>query len=117
MPQQSAPRIQEALFGKRCAVEARIPRHLRDVLLTICAEIATDAGPTEIEPFVMRYYIAHIAHNKIKVAALKRHLKSRLMEGRANDRISFRISEQILNQFEKKIKMVKMTRTEVTFPH
>lgn len=112
VPQQSAPRIREALLGKKCSVEVRIPKHLRDVLLTICSEITSEAKPTEVEPFVLRYYIAHIAHNKIKMGALRKHLKSRLMEGRANDRLSFRISEQILERFEQKLKMVKMSRTE-----
>lgn len=112
VPQQSVARIREGLFGKKCPVEVRIPKHLRDILLTICAEIASDAKPTEIEPFVMRYYMAHIAHNKLKVGLLKKHLKSKLLEGRANDRVSFRVSKQILKMFEQKLKMVRMSRTE-----
>ncbi len=112
VPEQSVPRIHEGLFGKKIIVEVRVPKHLRDVLLTICAEIASDSKPTEIEPFVMRYYMAYIAQNKLKIRALKRHLKSKLVEGRANDRVSFRVSEQILSRFEQKLKMAKMTRTE-----
>jgi len=112
IPQQSTHRIREGLFGKKCPVEVRIPRHLRDVLLTVCVEIASDVKPTEIEPFVMRYYMAHIAHNKLNVGLLKKHLKSKLMEGRSDDRVSFRVSEGILKRFEQKIKMVKMSRTE-----
>jgi hypothetical protein len=112
VPQQSIHRIREGLFGKKCPVEVRIPRHLRDVLLTVCAEIASDAKPTEIEPFVLRYYMAHIAHNKLKAGLLKKHLRSKLLEGRANDRVSFRVSEEILIRFEQKLKIVKMSRTE-----
>lgn len=112
LPQQSAARIREGLLGKKHSVEVRIPGHLRDVLLTICAEISSDCKPTEIEPFILRYYMAHVVHGKLKPARLKKNLKSRLAEGRSNDRISFRVSEEILNQFELKLKMVKMSRTE-----
>ncbi|MDB5037557.1 MAG: hypothetical protein JWQ35_1085 [Bacteriovoracaceae bacterium] len=112
VPQQSTARIQEGLFGKRCRVEVRIPKHLRDILLTICTEIASDVKPTEIEPFVMRYYMAHIASNKLKVACLKKHLRSKFLEGRANDRVSFRVSEQILKRFGQKLKMIKINQTE-----
>lgn len=112
IPQQSTARIRDGLFGKKCSVEVRIPRHLRDVLLTVCAEIATDTKPTEIEPFVMRYYMAHIANNKLNVGLLKKHLKSKLIEGRANDRVSFRVNEEILKKFGQKLKMVKLSRTE-----
>ncbi len=112
VPQQSAPRVQEAIFGRKCTVEVRLPRHLRDVLLNVCAEIAGEGGPREIEPFVLRYYIAHIAHNKIKVGALKKHIDSRLFDGKANDRVSFRISELVMEQFEKKLRFIRMNRTD-----
>ncbi|PIR22898.1 MAG: hypothetical protein COV44_05530 [Deltaproteobacteria bacterium CG11_big_fil_rev_8_21_14_0_20_45_16] len=112
VPQQSAPRIREALFGKKLSVEVRVPRHLRDVLLTICSEITSDCKPTEIEPFVLRYYMAHIAHGRIQIRSLKKHLKSKLLQGRANDRLSFRVSEEVLRKFEKKIETVKLNRTD-----
>lgn len=112
VPQQSAPRIQEAIFGRKCTVEIRLPKHLRDVLLNVCMEIAGEAGPREIEPFVLRYYIAHIAHNKIRVGALKKHMGSRLFDGKANDRVSFRVSELVLEQFEKKLQLIRMNRTD-----
>jgi len=112
IPQQSTPRIREILLDKKCSVEARIPRHLRDVLLSVCSEVASDTKATEIEPFVIRYYIAHIAHNKIKLDQLKKHLKSRLTEGKANDRISFRMSDQVFRKFEEKLKAFKMSKTE-----
>ncbi len=112
VPQQSTARIRESIFGQKRSVEVRIPKHLRDVLLTVCHAIATDSKCTEIEPFVIRYYMAQIAHGKLKASSLKKYLKSRLSEGRANDRISLKISDQVLNQFERKIKMIKLTRTE-----
>lgn len=112
LPQQSLPRIREAIRGKKQSIEVRIPRHLRDVLLTICLEVVPDGKPTEIEPFVLRYYMAIIADNKINVTSLRKHLKSRLMAGRSDDRISFRVSEDVLKTFEKRLKMVKMSRTE-----
>lgn len=112
IPQQSAPRIREALFGKKISVEVRVPRHLRDVLLTICSEITEDCKPTEIEPFILRYYMAHVAKGRIQARSLKKHLKSKLLQGRASDRLSFRVSEEVLRKFEQKTKNLKLSRTD-----
>ncbi len=111
IPQQSAPRIKEALNTKKHSIEARLPRHLLDVLLL--ASDKFDLGnPEPLRDTLVRYYIGLAESDKEMVKKIKKFSKSDFAKG-SGFRLSLKVNEAIFERFEHLLEMTNLSKTQL----
>jgi hypothetical protein len=94
VPYQSSPRLNEARKAAEAPLEARIPRHLEDVL----AVVATHYGrnDSEFRGVILRYYLHALGESD----ALARHVRElaagELARGTADERLSIKVHQAVL---------------------
>ena len=89
IPPQSAPRLREARAGKEHTVEARIPRHLDDVVFLIAEKLV--APPAALRGAIVRYYLNEVCHKATTARRIERLARSELASGTRSARISLRV--------------------------
>lgn len=89
IPPQSAPRLREARAGKEHTVEARIPRHLDDVVFVIAEKLG--APPAALRGAIVRYYLNELRREARTARRIERLARSELASGTRDARISLRI--------------------------
>jgi hypothetical protein len=93
IPAQSVPRLKEAREGKLQTVNARIPRHLDDVL-HLLADRYRAATPS-FSAAMLRYYLNEIATSESFARRVSRLADKDIVRGKADSRISLRLSERL----------------------
>lgn len=110
IPQQSVPRIKEALKPKRFPIEARIPRQLSDALIVACDELHSDE---EAKNVVFRYYLSKMSKKK----SVKKHMMDLLKlddaKGKRDERFSIKLNEDLNSIFEKIVHDTQLTAADV----
>lgn len=94
IPQQSAPKLREALAPAPTRIDVRIPKELRDLIGMIAAEL--DADPEAFAGSVLRYYFAQLSADKRLARRIGRLANSRAASGTPGGRIALRLSKPML---------------------
>lgn len=96
VPYQSSPRLNEARKAAEAALEARIPRHLEDVLAVVASHYGRN--DSEFRNVILRYYL----HALSESAALAEHIRDlaagELARGTADERLSLKVQKPVLNR-------------------
>lgn len=86
LPHQSTPTVKRQLEVQRQALESRVPAHMVDILKLVSAELG---GGTQVVP-LLKFYIHSLSNNDISPQDISKYLKSDLVQGKANKRISIK---------------------------
>lgn len=89
VPPQSTPRLREARSAKEHALEARIPRHLDDLVFVLAEQLG--ASPTALRGAIVRYYLNEVRRKPTTARRVERLSRSELAHGRCDTRISVRL--------------------------
>lgn len=93
IPPQSTPRLREARRGKGHTVEARIPRHLEDVVFVIAGQMGTAAA--ELRGAVLRYYLNEVRGDEGIARRIAKLAGSELARGPRDARVSLRVDQEL----------------------
>lgn len=111
IPQQSTPRIREALNSKKHSIEVRVPIQLLDVLLLASDQFGM-GHPDQLKDSLLRYYIALAESDKKISLELRKFSESDLAAG-SGQRLSLKVNEVIYQKFAKVIERTKLNKTQV----
>ncbi|MCB1197314.1 MAG: hypothetical protein KDK51_03005, partial [Deltaproteobacteria bacterium] len=111
IPQQSAPRIKEAMNSKKHAIEVRLPHHLLDVLLVASDEFKL-GNPELLKDTLIRYYISIAVEDKKVLANIKNFSSSDFAKG-SGSRLSLKVSDTIYARFEHLIQTTSLNKTQL----
>jgi hypothetical protein len=110
IPQQSVPRIKEALKPVRHPLEARIPRQLFDALIVACNELNSGEDAKNV---LFRYYLSKLSKRK----SIKKHMHELLKlddaKGKRDERFSIKLNEDMNSIFKKMVIDTKLTPADV----
>lgn len=95
IPQQSAPKLREAIAPAPTRIDARIPKELRDLIGMIAAEL--DADPEAFAGNVLRYYFAELSTDRRLARRIGRLANSRAAAGTPGGRIALRLARPLLD--------------------
>jgi hypothetical protein len=106
LPHQSVPRVSQVVHKERKGLEARIPAHMKDMLLMVYSELHQSE---RFEGYIVRYYLDNWGKHHVPVSRVKRYLRSDLFIGKANCRLTVRAvdPEASLNVIRDKVKEIK----------
>lgn len=93
IPAQSTPKLKEARDAKEATINARIPKHLDDVLHLIADRYA--APSRAFCSVLFRYYLHQVASSEPFARRVGRLSKQDLAKGKADARVSLRLSEEL----------------------
>lgn len=112
IPQQSAPRIKEALNTKKHSIEVRLPRHLLDILFVASDKFGI-GNPDSLKDSLIRYYISRAQSDKDLLKSLKMLSTSELGQGVATYRLSLKVNQAIFDRFEQIMKATSLNKTQL----
>jgi hypothetical protein len=94
VPYQSSPRLNEARKAADAPLEARIPRHLEDVLAVVASHYGRN--DSEFRSVIVRYYLHALGESD----SLARHIRdlasNDLARGTADERLSLKVQAPVL---------------------
>jgi hypothetical protein len=96
IPAQSTPRLKAARDAKEAVINARIPRHLDDVLHLIADRY--DAPSRAFCPALFRYYLRQVARSEPLARRVGRLAQEDLAKGSAEARVSLRLPEALWDE-------------------
>jgi len=96
IPAQSAPRLKDARDAKLATVNARIPRHLDDILHVLADQYG--ASTNAFCPAMLRYYLHEVATSESFARRVERLARQDLARGKADARVSLRLSDDLWSQ-------------------
>lgn len=111
IPHQSTPRIRETINAKKRSVEARVPRHLLDILI-LAGDKFELGSPESLKDSLIRYYIAIAEEDKNIMKNIKKFSESDFAKGTGN-RLSLKVNEAIYQKFEKLKEKTKLNKTKI----
>jgi hypothetical protein len=96
VPYQSTPKLNEARKAAEAPLEARIPKHLEDVL----AFVASHYGRTDSEfrAVVLRFYLNAVSQNEEFAEHVRDLASDDLAKGPADERLSLKIQAPVLTR-------------------
>lgn len=96
VPYQSSPKLNEARKAADAPLEARIPKHLEDVLAVVASHYGRN--DSEFRGVILRYYLHALGESD----ALARHIRDLasgdLASGPADERLSLKIQQPVLSR-------------------
>ncbi len=92
VPQQSVPRIREALHAARHSLEARVPRHLLDAMALACHELGFSP---DCSPVLFRFYLQRVSAQPRLRAQLATLSGSQDALGPASARFSAKLNDDL----------------------
>ncbi len=110
VPQQSAPRIREQRKKLVRSIEARVPKHLYDMLLVSYDEMGIDSSD-KVAPIV-RYYINEYKMN-FRKSDFAKIINSEHIKGKASERVSIKLSESLFVEFNKLKEKMGISTTDL----
>lgn len=111
IPQQSTPRIKEFLTKKKHSIEARLPRHLLDILL-VASDQFQIGNPELLKDAMIRYYIGLAENDKTILRNIKKLSQSDFAKG-SGFRLSLKVNDIIFESFEHIRKMTSLNKTQI----
>ncbi len=111
IPQQSTPRIREALNSKKHSIEVRVPIQLLDILLLASDQFGM-GHPDQLKDSLLRYYIA-LAESDKKISVELKNFSDSEMAAGSGQRLSLKVNEVIYQKFAKVIERTKLSKTQV----
>lgn len=99
IPQQSVPRIKDAIAKVREPVEARIPRHLSDVLVLSSSSFG-DSVSRDTQLILFRYFLLRIASSRKLSSRIITLAKSDDAKGPASARLSVNLNSKQMESLE-----------------
>ncbi len=93
IPPQSTPRLREARRSKHHTLEARIPRHLDDVVFLIAADL--DIPAAALRGTLLRYYMNELSADPKVARRIGKLAGSELAGGARNARVSLRMDAEL----------------------
>ncbi|MEC7278154.1 MAG: hypothetical protein VXV96_17665 [Bdellovibrionota bacterium] len=113
VPHQSMPKIKETISAKKKSIEARMPRHLLDVLSLASDQFELGSSDTLV-PSLVRYYIG-IADDKERIKEIRKLSESEFAKGKLSEgnRLSFKMNEPLYKKFEELRKKTNLTKTKL----
>jgi hypothetical protein len=110
IPQQSVPRVKEAVRSSRHALETRVPRHLLDAVGLVC--VALGQGP-EAAAVLFRFYLERVSSTKRSRARLAALCTSEEAQGRAGARFSAKLSDELYERLKLLERSTSLNQAEV----
>jgi hypothetical protein len=96
VPFQSSPKLNEARKATEAPLEARIPKHLEDVLAVVASHYGRN--DSEFRNVILRYYLHALGESD----ALARHIRElasgELARGAADERLSVKVQKPVLTR-------------------
>ena len=111
IPAQSTPRIRETIRAKKRSIEARLPRHLLDILI-LAGDKFEMGSPETLKDSLIRYYIALAEEDKNILKNIKKFSGSDFAKG-TGDRLSLKVNEAIYQKFENFKEKTKLSKTQI----
>lgn len=111
IPQQSTPRIKEALNTKKHSIEVRLPRHLLDILL-LASDRFEIGNPEQLKDSLIRHYIGRVESDKELIKSIKKLSQSNFAKG-AGYRLSLKVNDAIFERFERIRKSTALNKTQI----
>lgn len=111
IPQQSAPRVKDALYNKRHSIEVRLPIHLLDILLLASDQFAVGSAE-QLKDSLIRYYIVLADEDKTLSKSIKKFSESELAKG-SGHRLSFKINEAAYKRFLRLMEGTELNKTQL----
>lgn len=111
IPQQSAPRIQEAIRTSRQPVEARVPRHLMDALNLICHDLG--ASGQDQSAALFRFFLQRASRSKASPTRLRRIMNTEEATGTSSARFSIKLNEHLFEILVRLEEQTHLKRTDV----
>lgn len=96
IPYQSTPKLNEARKAAEAALEARIPKHLEDVLAVVASHYGRN--DSEFRAVVLRYYLNALAHSEEFAQHVRELASDELAQGVADERLSLRVQKPVLSR-------------------
>jgi hypothetical protein len=96
VPYQSSPRLNEARKAAEGALEARIPRHLEDVLAVVASHYGRN--DSEFRAVVLRYYLHALGENEAFALHVRELATGELARGTADERLSLKVQKPVLSR-------------------
>jgi hypothetical protein len=94
VPFQSSPKLNEARKSADAPLEARIPRHLDDVLGVVASHYGRN--DSEFRSVVLRYYLHALAGSEEFARHVRELASGELARGTANERLSLKVQKPVL---------------------
>jgi hypothetical protein len=111
IPQQSTPRIREIIASRKRSIEARLPRHLLDILI-LAGDKLEMGSPESLKDSLIRYYIAMAEEDKTMIKNIKKFSESDFAKG-TSDRLSLKVNEAIYQIFEELKAKTRLSKTQI----
>lgn len=111
VPQQSVPRIKEFIKPKRYSIEVRLPKHLMDALFLACEKVGVIPAQ-ETQATFLRFYIHQASLEKEIIQQIKKTQDDDALEGKADERVSLKVSETLYREFEDILKRTDLSKTD-----
>lgn len=96
VPFQSSPKLNAARKAADAPLEARIPRHLDDVLGVVASHYGRN--DSEFRGVVLRYYLHALAENEKFASHVCELASGELARGTADERLSLKVRKPLLAQ-------------------
>lgn len=111
IPQQSAPRIKDTLNFKTYSIEARMPRHMLDILL-LAGDTFNMGNPELLKDSLIRYYISLASSDKEVIKSIKRFSKTDFAKG-SGYRLSLKVNKTVYERFEHLQSKTSLNKTQL----
>lgn len=108
VPFQSSPRLNEARKAEEAPLEARIPRHLEDVLAVVGNHYGRNDG--EFRAAVLRYYLHEVGESPALAKRVRDFARGDLAKGRATGRLSVKVQKPVLERAWERSKEAGLTK-------
>lgn len=93
IPAQSTPKLKEVREAKEATINARIPKHLEDVLRLVADRYS--ASSRAFISVLFRFYLNQVANSEPFARRVCRLSREDLAKGKSEARVSLRISEDL----------------------
>lgn len=94
VPYQSTPKLNEARKAQELPLEARIPRHLDDILGTVASHYGRSDG--EFRAAVFRFYLHAVAQSQGLSETLRSLLDMDIAKGESKARLSLKVQAPLM---------------------
>ncbi len=96
VPHQSSPKLNEARKASEAPLEARIPKHLEDVLAVVASHYGRN--DSEFRGVIVRYYLYAMGESAILAQHIRELAAGDLASGPADERLSLKIQRPVLTR-------------------
>lgn len=112
VPYQSSPKLNAARKASEAPLEARIPRHLEDILGVVASHYGR--YDSEFRAVVVRFYLHALGQNQGLAQHIRKLSSTDLARGKALSRVSLKVQEPVLESAWSRAQMIGLrTKTDM----